>query len=156
MLYYPCQSLPRKVIHVDITIYLPDDIGERAKQEELKLSRMLRDAVTAEFERRDAMTDALRDAETYEFTLVDNDTGQGLEYTGRITGKRIAGSQPEIVGIYLTTDRRVLAVYPDQGVYERLDEPGKDLIQMLLKSGIDQDELLEASQALGLKPVIDL
>jgi hypothetical protein len=140
---------------VDVTVYLPDDIGARAREEKLKLSRMLRDAVTAELERRDAMTATLQDTETYEVTLRHND-GAGLQYTGRITGKLIAGNDPEIVAIYLTTDRRVLVVHADQGIYFRLDGDDKDLLDGLLISGIDQDEFLEACQALGLKPVIDL
>lgn len=144
----------REDIPVDVTVYLPDEIGARAKKEELKLSRMLRDAVTAELERRDAMAEALADTETYEFTLRAKDPFD-VEYTGRITGKLIAGDA-DTIGIYLTGDRRVLAVYPDQGLYHRIDEPGKDVVEMLLQSGVNQDEFAEACRALGLKPVIDL
>lgn len=142
---------------MDVTVYLPDEIGARAKKEELKLSRMLRDAVTAELERRDVMAEALGEPETYEFTLDGREfTGLDLEYTGRITGKLIAGNDPENVGIYLTTDGRVLAVYPDQRMYHRIDEPGKDIVEMLLNAGLDQEEFADACRALGLKPVIDL
>ena len=39
---------------MDITIYLPDEIGKWAKEQDLGLSRMLRDAVEDEKRRRDA------------------------------------------------------------------------------------------------------
>jgi hypothetical protein len=142
-------------IPVDITVYLPDEIGERLKKEmkdnDLKPSRLFRDAIVEEFRRRDAMTEALGDSEVYEVLLQDEN---GLEYTGRITGKMIAGDQH--VALYLTADRRVLAFYPDQMGYDRVDEPGQDLVQNLLRVGLDQDEFADACRALGVKPVIDL
>jgi hypothetical protein len=140
---------------VDITVYLPDEIGQRAKDEDLKLSRMLRDAVTSELQRRDAVAEALDDVEVYEFELRD-DPISDVTYTGRITGKRIAGDSPENVAVYLTTDRRVFAVYPDQMTYTRLDDPPEDFVASLLESGLADDEIKQACRALGIQPVIDL
>ena len=67
---------------MDITVYLPDEIGQRAKEHELNLSRLLRDAVTEELSRRGAVAETLKDSEVYEIEL-EGDAGY---YTGRITG----------------------------------------------------------------------
>lgn len=136
-----------------VNIYLPDDLGHRAKQAGLNLSRMLRDAAESELEKRDAMNAAIGDEEVYEFTLLDDDE---LEYTARVTGKLIAGDDPENVGVYLTSDKRVLAVYPDQRSYSELGHAGDDLLEDLRSSGLQGWEVAEACRALGIKPVIDL
>jgi hypothetical protein len=136
-----------------INIYLPDDLGHRAKEEGLNLSRMLRDAAESELHKREAMNAAVGDEQVYEFTLVND---EGIEYTGRLTGKLIAGDDPQNVGVYLTNDKRVLAVYPDQSSYTELGEAGDDLLEDLRSCGLQGWEVAEACRALGIKPVIDL
>lgn len=142
---------------MDITVYLPEKTGERLKTEmkdnDLKPSRIFRDAIDAEFRRRDAMTEALSDLEVYEFALQDDD---GLEYTGRITGRLVAGDHPSTGAIYLTADKRVLVVWPEQMAYHRLDNPGEDLVQNLREYAGSPEEFAQACSALGIKPVIDL
>lgn len=146
---------------MNFNVYLPDDIGERAKNEDLKLSRLLRDAVTRELERRDAMTQALDEPETYEVQVVSEG---GLRFTGRITGKLIAGD--DFYGIYLTDDKRLLHYNGDAKTVEPIQTTGQDLVDELKarldgyyvdESEVDpSEELFKACQALGLKPVIDL
>ncbi len=82
---------------MDITVYLPDALGARAKQENINLSRMLRDAITEEFAMRDAMK--TQDVQVYEVKLE--------EHVGRITGNKIA--EDDRVQVFLTDDERVLA-----------------------------------------------
>jgi post-segregation antitoxin (ccd killing protein) len=138
---------------MNFNVYLPDELGQRVKSEDLNLSRTVRDAVTAEFKRRDAMAEALGSTATYEFHWQDQDG----DYTARITGKRVWPDYDyELLQIFVTADERVLAVYPDQMTYHRLDEPGQDFTENVLDVGLEGDELLEAFRALGLKPVIDL
>jgi hypothetical protein len=141
---------------MDITIYLPDDIGQRAKAEDLKLSRMLRGAVEKELAKRDAMAAALSDdIQTYEVDvrLADEETGQIRPFVGRITGQRLYSDTAEI---YLTADKRVLA-YFEQEIY-RLDDPPEDL-RRKLKEWVGEDSpttFVGLCEILGLDPVIDL
>lgn len=133
---------------MDFSVYLPDQIGERAKKEELKLSRMLRDAVIKEFERRDATEATLSSAQTYEFEMV---TEEGRPYIARLTGARIAGDAG--VGAYLTTDKRVFL--HDGVVITRIDDD--EVADVLRLAFVDEpDEYIAACAALGIKAVIDL
>ena len=131
---------------MDITVYLPNDIGRRAKAADLPLSRMLRDAVTEELERRDAMTKTLEAAETIELDLVDEN---GNPYTGRITGTTIADD--DYVTVYVTDDERVIVYVATRQKHVVLGDP-----QTELESWLRGDAYIEAMAALGLKPVVDL
>jgi hypothetical protein len=130
---------------VDITVYLPDEIGQQAKQEELTLSRLLRDAVTDELERRRAVNETLSEDETktYELELEDGTTG-------RLTGREIA--YDNTITVYLTDDERVI-IYDSYSL--RYWDPGDDLEEEL--SGLlSTEDYVQAMQALGLKPIIDI
>jgi post-segregation antitoxin (ccd killing protein) len=135
---------------VDITVYLPDEIGERAKKEDLKLSRMLRDAVIAEFDRKDAVNRLLGETQTYEVELRD---AAGREYTGRITGRLLYESLGQ--RFYLTETGRLLFVVDDR--YEEV-EGGLDGAASFIAGWAQDypDQILDACEALGVKPVIDL
>jgi hypothetical protein len=72
---------------VDITVYLPDELGQWAKHNGIKLSRMLRDAVELEKKRREAVEDALlRGSEPTELPVEDEERGSG---TVRLHGTRL-------------------------------------------------------------------
>lgn len=58
---------------MDITVYLPDEIGAWAKEAELPLSRMLRDAVSDEKRQREAMARTLENALTYDREVEGDD-----------------------------------------------------------------------------------
>jgi hypothetical protein len=146
--------MTREVLHVDITVYLPDETGARAKREDLNFSRILRDAVQAEFARRDAMDAALSNPQTYEFELVDLDTDQ--KYTGRITGKRLL-DHGDTYQVFLASDQqRVLVVYPDQLLYEQIDPSGPEFASEIQGAGLDMTDAIEVCGQLGIKPVIDI
>jgi post-segregation antitoxin (ccd killing protein) len=132
---------------VDITIYLPDELGERAKREEgLNLSRMLRDAVIEEFERRDAVSNTLEATRTFELDLENRD---GRSYVGRITGTAIVADGDHEV--YLTDDQRVIAYDANKLDYFEVDDPLEEL-----SGWLNEPTYMEAMQALGLKPKVDL
>lgn len=132
---------------MDVTIYLPDEIGTWAKENKLKLSRLLRDAVTAERERRRIMAETLSDVETHEVFLEDKD---GRTYTGRITGRLIA-DDPGDIEVYLTVDERVLVYDGGRSEYWVLNNPVEQL-----RGWLTDAAYFEAITALGETPVVDL
>ncbi len=137
---------------MNINVYLPDDIAKRAKSEELPLSRMLRDAVTEELERRDAMSATLRKTQAYELDLEDEDGGI---YTGRITGMMIA--EDGDIAVYLTEDKRLIVYDGGNLRYSVLGQHPPATIEEELREWLRADEAYkEAIAALGLKMVIDL
>src|SRR5437764_582775 len=86
---------------VNVNVYLPDEIGQRAKAADLPFSQLLRVAVIVELERRKAMSTTLEETQTYEVGLEDQ---EGRPYTGRVTGKRIAFDERRGVEVFLTED----------------------------------------------------
>jgi hypothetical protein len=137
---------------VDITVYLPDEIGARAKREQLKLSRLLRDAVQTELDRRDALHALLGEPQIYEVDLM---TEEERRYTGRITGKLVV----EVAGyrLFVTEDQRFLVVVEDEYEYEELHGGVRAAVERLAGWLADApDEFILACERIGAKPVIDL
>jgi hypothetical protein len=138
---------------VDVTVSIPDDMRRRAKADGLNLSRLLRDALAAEFTRRDAVALLLDDPQTHELELM---TPEGRMYTGRFRGRLIH----EIEGrtyeaLYLTDDGRMLFV-EDYEYRELRGGPPEaaDFLKTWLEDAPDQ--YVVACEQLGLKPVIDI
>ena len=131
---------------MDITVYLPDEIGERAKAAPgLNLSRLLRDAVTDALQRREAMAKTLSESQEHQVGVEDKD---GRFFTGRITGSVIAISDD--LTVYLTDDERVLVHDSNKLRYWEVDDAQEELRD--LTGGAYQD----AMDALGLEAIIDL
>ena len=134
---------------MDITVYLPDEIGTWAKDNDLKLSAMLRAAVTEERDRRAAVARTLGDSAVHELRVEGRD---GPSYAVRVHGALIAeqhGGPAGDVYVYLTEDER-LFVHGGG----RLDEVGDrgDLRDLLY----DDDAYIAAMDALGAEAVIDI
>lgn len=146
---------------MNFNVYLPDELGEQAKAEELKLSRLLREAVVNELHRREVMGQALEEPQVYEVEIGDlREDGENIEdrgtYLGRITGKLVHDSP--IWQVFLATDRRVIIYNDDALTYDALeaDATERELIGFL-RAHIDIDfEFADACRALGVRPVIDL
>jgi hypothetical protein len=132
---------------MDITVYLPDELGQRAKTAELNLSRLLRDAVTDELERRAAVSSTLKDAQEY---LLDLEDDEGRSYVGRLTGVRLSAAG-EFGGVYLADDQRVLLHDSERGRLWEIDYPETEL-----RDHLDDDDYIDAMNALGHKPIIDI
>lgn len=131
---------------MDITIYLPDDIGQRAKAQDVNLSRLLRDALAAQFAEEDAMAKLLEDPQEIKLQLENR---EGIIYTGRITGTQIAGN--DHVEVFLTSRQNVVVYDIDHKKYYTEDQDGdlEDLVN-------DPDVYLEAMTALDRDAEIDL
>ena len=130
---------------MDITIYLPDELGERAKREGINLSRMLRDELAVELQRRATMAQTLNSPHTFELSL----EREGEGYVGRVTGKRIA--EGHYVEVFLTDDERVLLYDESRSDYWVIEDPAEEL-----RDCLDDDEYARALAALGLTVVVDL
>jgi hypothetical protein len=68
---------------VDITVYLPDGIGKRAKDAGLPFSRLLRDAVTTQLDYRDTLADATGGMTPHKSTRPTGTAPVRLQFTGR-------------------------------------------------------------------------
>lgn len=130
---------------MNVNLYLPDEIGERAKAAELPLSQLLRSAVLNELERRQAVEQTLQHSRVYEVALENDEGGQ---FIGRIEGTMIADD--EDVQVYLTDDERVIVV---DGRRQKHFEV-QDLEE--LRDWLTGDAYVGALTAMGEKPVIDL
>jgi hypothetical protein len=136
---------------MNVNVYLPDDIGESAKAAELNLSRLLRDAVTDELQRRSIVSQTLEDATEI---LIDLEHPDGGHYKGRFTGTMIACNERHDIEIYLLSDERVIRYH--RGDY-CMFELGHDLdIEEDLRATLDEDEYVRAMNSLGLDPIIDI
>jgi hypothetical protein len=99
---------------MDITVYLPDEIGARAKAADLKFSRLLRDAVTGELDRREAL-EAARDGMVKQRVQASEDRHGENPVVLRFTGRALAGGFETTV--WLLEDGRVLVV--GEGGYDQ-------------------------------------
>ena len=138
-----------RVMRMNHNVYLPDEVSEQAKAAELNLSRLLRDAVTNELERRKAVAATLNDVQVHEVEIEDSD---GQFWTGRITGTCIAQDNDKgEVEVYLTDDERVIVYDGRRRQYHEINDPENELRDWLWPAGYT-DALL----ALGMTPVIDI
>ena len=134
------------------TVYLPDDLSKavKAAKPDLNLSRLLRDAVTDELERRATVANTLNEIKVHEVYIEDED---GRGYTGRITGTEIACDDHEEIQVFLTDDQRVLVYDGQRSEYHHVtDNLDQELRGWLINDGVYSDAML----ALGIKPTIDL
>lgn len=105
-----------------LNVYLPDEIGDRAKaaDPELNLSRLLRAAVEAELDRRERVSTLLTDSVEHELRLSNS---EGVPYTGVLTGKLLAVDQKhENLFVYLTADERLLVYDEAEEALEQVDD----------------------------------
>lgn len=133
-------------MRMNINVYLPDDLGAMAKAAELNLSRLLRDAVSSELDRKAALKETLNQKGIYEVRVEDRD---GKVYMGRISGRHVASSGDK--DVYLTADERVIVYDRFRLKYLEVDDPIKEL-----RSNLEPGAYMDAMRALGHKPVVDL
>jgi hypothetical protein len=136
---------------VDITVYLPDEIGAEAKERGFNLSGLLRGAVQEEINDQDERKRLLDEFVGKEIhTLeVDDDTGT---YTVRLHAKLLGQRADEKVSVYLAEDERIY-VYEDERSRLHRDVIREDLADWF--DG-DTDGYVAVMNALGEDAVIDI
>jgi hypothetical protein len=133
---------------MDITVYLPDEIGSWAKTNDLNLSRILRDAVEHERDRRAAVEQTLGDVAVHELEVENAD---GYAYTARVHGTQIAGETDDGICVFLTA-REQLIVY-ETAKYRLVEGVDACDLRDWLR---DDHDYLPAMSALGEKAIIDI
>ncbi len=143
---------------MNVNLYLPDELGARAKEAGLlgalagpargALSRLLQDAVTDELARRDVTATTLETTTPIELDLVD---AVGHDYVGRINATLIAENERNDVEVYLTDKENVVAYDRDRKQYTVINDPETEL-----ENWLRPDEYETAMHALGITPKIDL
>src|SRR4051794_27910767 len=139
---------------VDITVYLPDEIGKRAKDAALPFSRMLRDAVTAQLDYRDTLTHATGGMTPHKIDTANGERAVQLQFTGR----RIA-SDADCDGdlaVYQTDTGTIVVADPESySVHDDAEAFGAWLQDLQDPHRDDHDAwretvLLDAAEELGL------
>jgi hypothetical protein len=131
---------------MDVTLYLPDEIGKWAKENDINLSRTLRDQLEAIMEQTKAREAALKGASEVQLKLVNPD---GHWYVGRFTGTLI--TEGGACGVYLTEDDRILVHDWNRDEIAELSDPEGEL-----RGWLNDEAYVEACNALGIDPVIDI
>lgn len=137
---------------MNLTVYLPDDIGRRAKDEGLPFSALLRAAVIEDLERRDALTRAAGEARE---VVLDLEDSNGNGYEGSFVGRCIAEGRSDVAA-YLTDDERVLLYDQANLRLHDLSAEPEQSIKELLREALDDQAFVTACAALGLKARIDI
>jgi hypothetical protein len=133
---------------VDITVYLPDEVAQRAKAQNVNLSRVLRDALTAQFAEEDAVSATLEKARTVTLELK---TEEGRDYRGRmkatLIGKDVVGG----TDVYLRQGGEVITYRSEDRRFLTVADPATELLAVL-----PTGEYIAAMDALGIMPEVDL
>jgi post-segregation antitoxin (ccd killing protein) len=134
---------------MDITVYLPDELGKWAKEHDLGLSRLLRDAVEVERKRREAAARTLEGAEAHDVTVEDRD---GRCFTARVHGTVIAedGNVNGQVLVFLGKNRKVYVWDERRGALQ------EDVDTGALRNWLNDGPYIDAMTALGEDAVIDV
>jgi hypothetical protein len=145
-----------KGVLMDIAVYLPDDLGQRAKQADLPFSRLLRAAVTAELDRIDTLAAARDGMIQQHVETMDFDSQVIL----RFTGKQLASGGDTT--LWLIDDGRVLIEDADSyATFDDTESFAEWVRDWQARKNLGDDReaaLREALEALGetVARVIDL
>jgi len=133
-----------------INVYLPDEIGGKAKETGLNLSGLLRSAVEDELMRLEAQNELVGKAE--EINLNDLMDDEDRFYTGRFNGTQITdgGEYHVYISDHNELGTRIIVHDLSNQKIHYLDD-AEDLGDYL-----DQGEYIEAMYALGETPVINI
>lgn len=133
---------------MDITVYLPDEVAQRAKAKNVNLSRVLRDALTAQFTEEDAVSATLEEAGTVTLEL---QTDEGRAYRGRMEATLLGEASDGATAVYLRRTREVIAYRATDRAFRVVEDPASELFGIL-----PMDRYFAAMDSLGIVPEIDL
>ena len=136
---------------MDITVYLPDDIGAQAKEAGMPFSQMLRKAVVSELDRTEALKGSAKGAEEWLLDLEDED---GEPYQGRIVGILLCESRNG-EQIFVTDDERVIHYDPDQLEHSVLEDED-EIRETVEEVSANRAEYIAVMAQLGLVATVDL
>lgn len=132
---------------MNVNVYLPDELGKRAKAVGLPLSRLLQRSVQEELGKMESRAATLEGPQTFELALAID----GHQVMGRLTGARIAGPTRKDIEVFLTEDERILLYDGAAERYFVVNDPVEQL-----RDALDEEAYFEAMDALGETPTIDL
>jgi len=133
---------------VDITVYLPDEVAQRAKAQNVNLSRVLRDALTAQFAEEDAVSATLEKVRTVTLELK---TEEGRDYRGRMEATLIGKDVVRGTDVYLRQSGEVITYRSEDRRFLTVADPANELLAVL-----PTGEYIAAMDALGVMPEVDL
>jgi hypothetical protein len=133
---------------VDITVYLPDEVAQRAKAQNVNLSRVLRDALTAQFAEEDAVSATLERAKTVTLELK---TEEGRVYRGRLEATLIGKDAGTGTDVYLRQSGEVITYRWEDRRFWTVADPANELLAVL-----PTGEYIAAMDALGIMAEVDL
>jgi hypothetical protein len=133
---------------VDITVYLPDEVAQRAKAQNVNLSRVLRDALTTQFAEEDAVKATLEQASMVTLELR---TDEGRAYRGRMEATLIGEDAATDTAIYLRRSGEVIAYREEDRQFRTVADPASELVAVL-----PTNDYIAAMDALGIVPEVDL
>lgn len=144
---------------MNITVYLPEDLGQEAKRQDLPLSRLLRHGVQRELRRREAQkthreTMLAAHADAMKPVTLEVDDPDGEDYLARFVGAEVSDFGPYLV--YLHEDGRVVVYDREERRLELVEDPIEELRDL---PGFDEDSFglyRTVIKDLGLRPVIDI
>jgi hypothetical protein len=128
---------------MDIAVYLPDEIGQWAKESGIDLSQTLRAELEAERSRRDAVAGTLTDSGVHKIRVAET----GLDYV--LHGALIAQDYHEVEA-NLGEDERIYVYDAGRRRLHEVDSP-EDLGDWLADS-----LYVDAMRALGQRPVLHI
>lgn len=133
---------------MDITVYLPDEVAQRAKAQNVNLSRVLRDALTAQFAEEDAVSATLEKTRTVTLELK---TDEGRAYRGRMEATLIGKDATTGIAVYLRRSGEVITYRSEDRRFATVANPANELVAVL-----STGEYIAAMDALGIMPEVDL
>jgi hypothetical protein len=138
---------------MDITVYLPDDLGRWAKDNGVNLSGALRKAVVEEQQRRRVTETTLKGARDHELRVESKD---GDAYVAVLRATEIVWDEPNTY-VYLTPDERVFVYDNDeQQLYELQNPTDPHYGGGGLRDYLNDDAYIRAMAALGEEAVIEI
>lgn len=136
---------------MDIKVYLPDDLGKRAKKADIKFSALLRAAVEDELMHQETLANNATDMAKI---ILDLEDKEGRSYKGRFTGVLLA--EDDDFAVYQKEDDTLLVYDKNQGdAYAPVDAHGLYDVDAL-EDCVSQEVYIETMHAIGKDPIVNI
>lgn len=135
-----------------VSVYLPDEMGQKAKDLGLPFSQLLRRAVEYEMQEFCFTQAALNEGggvAEYKLDLVD---GDGNSYVGKLTGKLVW--QIDEIAVYLTEDVRIIVYNKGERRYTEIDDVEE--AQAFFENAVPKADFVVLMNKLGGRAEVEL